>query len=54
QNKIIERAKEMLSTTDLSVSEIAYSLGFDYPQSFQRLFKNYTKTSPLEYRNSFN
>ncbi|MVT12232.1 helix-turn-helix domain-containing protein [Chitinophaga tropicalis] len=54
QNKIIELAKEMLSTTDLSVSEIAYSLGFDYPQSFQRLFKNYTKTSPLEYRNSFN
>lgn len=54
QGKIIERAKAMLSTTDLSVSEIAYSLGFDYPQSFQRLFKNCTKTSPLEYRNSFN
>ena len=54
QNKIIERSKTMLSTTDLSVSEIAYSLGFDYPQSFQRLFKSLTKTSPLEYRNSFN
>jgi len=54
QNKIIEQAKIMLSTTKLSVSEIAYSLGFDYPQSFQRLFKNYTKISPLEYRNTFN
>lgn len=54
QSKIIERAKAMLSTTDLSVSEIAYSLGFDYPQSFHRLFKNYTKTSPLDYRNLFN
>lgn len=54
QNKIIERAKAMLSTTDLSINEIAFSLGFDYPQSFQRLFKSRTKTSPLEYRNSFN
>jgi AraC-like DNA-binding protein len=54
QSRVIERAKELLSTTDLSVSEISYSLGFDYPQSFHRLFKNYTKTSPLGYRNSFN
>ncbi|WP_310473124.1 hypothetical protein [Chryseobacterium sp. BIGb0232] len=36
------------------MSEIAYSLGFDYPQTFQRLFKNLTKTSPLEFRKSFN
>lgn len=54
QNKIIEQAKTLLSTTDLSVSEIAYSLGFDYPQTFHRLFKNLTKKSPLEFRKSFN
>ncbi|KAA2223652.1 helix-turn-helix domain-containing protein [Chryseobacterium sediminis] len=53
-NKIIEKAKILLSTTNLSVSEIAYSLGFDYPQSFQRLFKNLTKASPLEFRNFYN
>ena len=54
QNKIIERSKVMLSTTNLSVSQIAYSLGFDYPQSFRRLFKNHTHQSPLAYRNSVN
>ncbi|AZA76460.1 AraC family transcriptional regulator [Chryseobacterium sp. G0186] len=54
QNKIIEKAKILLSTTNLTVSEIAYSLGFDYPQSFQRLFKNLAKTSPLEFRNNYN
>ncbi|HWV71258.1 MAG TPA: helix-turn-helix transcriptional regulator, partial [Pseudosphingobacterium sp.] len=37
--KLIEKAKEKLSTTDLSVSEIAYALGFEHSQSFSKLFK---------------
>lgn len=39
QDKLIEMAKEKLSTTDLSVNEIAYKMGFEYPQSFSKLFK---------------
>jgi len=54
QEKIIEKAKEQLSTTGLSVSEITYGLGFDYPQSFSKLFKAKTQLAPLEFRNSFN
>ncbi|MFT3935104.1 MAG: helix-turn-helix transcriptional regulator [Chitinophagaceae bacterium] len=53
-NKVIEKAKEKLSTTDLSVSEIAYELGFEHPQSFSKLFKTKTNYSPLEFRQSFN
>jgi AraC family transcriptional regulator, transcriptional activator of pobA len=53
-NKLIEKAKEKLSTTDLSVSEIAYELGFEHPQSFSKLFKVKTDVSPLEFRQSFN
>ncbi len=53
-NKLIEKAKEILSTTTLSVSEIAYQLGFEYPQSFNKLFKSKTHLSPLEFRQSFN
>jgi AraC-like DNA-binding protein len=53
-NKLIEKAKETLTTTSLSVSEIAYQLGFEYPQSFSKLFKNKTDLSPLEFRHSFN
>jgi len=49
---LIERAKNLLLTTDLSVNEIAYSLGFEYPQYFSRLFKNKTKQTPLEFRNA--
>lgn len=52
-NKLIEKAKETLSTTSLSVSEIAYQLGFEYPQSFNKLFKSKTQLSPLEFRQSF-
>lgn len=52
--KLIEKAKEKLSTTDLSVSEIAYELGFEHPQSFSKLFKSKTNVSPLEFRASFN
>jgi AraC family transcriptional regulator, transcriptional activator of pobA len=53
-NKLIEIAKEKLSTTDASVSEIAYELGFEHPQSFSKLFKVKTHFSPLEFRQSFN
>jgi AraC family transcriptional activator of pobA len=52
--KIIEKAKEKLSATSLSVSEVAYELGFGHPQSFNKLFKAKTKISPLEFRRSFN
>lgn len=54
QDKLIDKAKEILSTTDLSVSEIAYQLGFEYSQSFSTLFKSKTNFSPLEFRQSFN
>jgi AraC-like DNA-binding protein len=53
-NKLIEKAKERLSITTLSVSEIGYELGFEHPQSFSRLFKLKTNLSPLEFRRSFN
>jgi AraC family transcriptional activator of pobA len=53
-NLLIEEAKELLSTTSLSTSEIAYQLGFEYPQSFSRLFKQKTSFSPSDFRNSFN
>lgn len=53
-NKLIEKAKEQLSITGLSVSEIAYNLGFEHPQSFSKLFKTKTSLSPVEFRRSFN
>lgn len=52
--KLIEKAKEKLSTTNLSVSEIAYELGFEHLPSFSKLFKSKTNLSPLEFRASFN
>ena len=52
--KLIEKAKEKLSTTELSVSEIAYELGFEHSQSFSKLFKAKTDISPLDFRKSFN
>ena len=52
--KLIEKAKEKLSTTNLSVSEIAYDLGFEHLQSFSKLFKAKTRLSPLAFRQSFN
>ncbi|GGH63759.1 AraC-like DNA-binding protein [Filimonas zeae] len=54
QEKVIEKAKEYLSVTSLSVAEIAYQLGFEYPQSFNKMFKKKMNISPLEYRQSFN
>lgn len=53
QNKLIDYAKERLSTTTLSVSEIAYELGFEHPQSFSKLFKQKVKQSPGEFRKLF-
>lgn len=52
--KLIDKAKEQLSTTQLSVSEIAYTLGFEHSQSFSKLFKNKTNQSPAAFRASFN
>lgn len=52
--KLIEEAKEKLSTTDLSVSEIAFQLGFEHSQSFSKMFKSKTNLSPSEFRQSFN
>lgn len=51
--KLVEQAKEILSTSELSVAEIAYHLGFDHPQSFSRLFKSKASQSPLDFRTSF-
>ena len=52
-DRLIEKAKEKLSTTSLSVSEVAYALGFEHSQSFSKLFKTKTKLSPLEFRKAF-
>ena len=52
--RLIVEAKQMLSTTNLSVGEVAYALGFEHPQSFNNLFKTKTTISPLEFRRSFN
>ena len=52
--RIIDKAKEKLSNTALSVSEVAYELGFGHPSSFTKLFKAKTNLSPLDFRKSFN
>jgi AraC-like DNA-binding protein len=54
QDKLIDLAKEKLSTTDLSVNEIAYEMGFEHPQSFSKMFKAKTNLTPIQFRNSFN
>ena len=51
QNKLIEVAKERVLDPNKSVSEIAYELGFKYPQHFTRLFKQHVGHSPSEFRN---
>lgn len=53
-DKLLDIAKEKLSTSNLSVNEIAYNLGFEHPQSFSKLFKSKNGISPLEFRQSFN
>ena len=54
QNKVIEKAKIKLSVSTLTVSEIAYELGFEHSQSFSKLFKSKTNQTPLEFRAAFN
>jgi AraC family transcriptional activator of pobA len=54
QLKLIDVAKQRIYDTNKSVSEIAYELGFKYPQHFTRVFKQYVGISPLEYRSSLN
>lgn len=49
---IIERAKTVLLNSQMTVSEIAYDLGFEYPQYFSKLFKSKTGMSPLVFRDS--
>ena len=53
-DKLIEKAKQQLSGTSLSVSEIAFGLGFEHMQSFSKFFKAKTRQSPLEFRSGFN
>lgn len=50
QNKIMDRAKSRIFEEDKTINEIAYELGFKYPQHFSRLFKQHVGVSPLEYR----
>ena len=50
QEKVIEIAKERVISTDDTISQIAYSLGFQYPQHFCRLFKKRVGYTPNEYR----
>ena len=52
QGRIMDAAKDMIIGTDKSVSEIAYSLGFQYPQHFSRVFKKHTGNTPNEYRHA--
>jgi len=52
--KLIEKAKEYLTITNLSVAEIAYQLGFEHPQSFNKLFKNKTNQTPVQFKQAFN
>jgi len=51
--KLIEKAKDYLTTTQLSVAEIAYQLGFEHPQSFNKLFKNKTNQTPVQFKQGF-
>lgn len=53
RGKVIEKAKERLTNTDLTVAEIAYELGFEHPQSFSKMFRLRTGLSPLEFRTFF-
>lgn len=54
QLKLIDVAKERIFDTNKSVSEIAYGLGFKYPQHFTRVFKQHVGVTPQEYRSSVN
>lgn len=53
-NKLIEKAKEYIAKGTWSISEIAYKLGFEHPQSFNKLFKKKTNVSPVAFQELFN
>ncbi|CAM3737008.1 helix-turn-helix domain-containing protein [Flavobacterium chungbukense] len=50
--KVIEKAKEFLAQDEMTTAEIAYHLGFEHPQSFNKLFKSKTNLSPSDYKKS--
>ncbi len=52
--QLIEKAKNKLRSSDQTIAEIAYDLGFEYPQYFNRLFKDKTGMTPKAYRLSYN
>jgi AraC-like DNA-binding protein len=52
-DRVIEKAKEYLTTDNLSVAEVAYQLGFEHPQSFNKIFKKKTSLTPLAFKQSF-
>ena len=54
QEKVIDVAKEKIFDESKSVSQIAYELGFKYPQHFTRVFKQHTGITPQEYRSWMN
>ena len=53
-DKLIEKAKEKLSTTNLSISKIAYKLEVEHSQSVSKLFRIKTNISSMKFRQSFN
>ncbi|MDQ6530977.1 AraC family transcriptional regulator [Flavobacterium sp. LHD-85] len=54
QDKAIDKVKTLLTTTNLTVAEIAFELGFEFPQSLNKFFKRKTNMTPIEYRQSMN
>ena len=50
QNQLIDTAKELIAGTDKTISQIAYDLGFQYSQHFNRVFKKNVGHTPVEYR----
>ena len=51
--KLIEKAKEYLVSRQLTVAEVAYQLGFEHPQSFNKIFKKKTALTPIAFKNAF-
>jgi AraC-like DNA-binding protein len=51
--KMIEKAKEFLASDHLTVAEVAYHLGFEHPQSFNKIFKKKTNQTPVTFKQSF-
>jgi AraC-like DNA-binding protein len=47
---VIEKAKDLLLGSDKTVSQIAFDLGFEYPQHFSKLFRSKTGQSPAQFR----